>query len=101
MTPEAARKQADDDFRLVLSTWQGRRFLWRLLHAAGLYAPSYADSPATTAYNEGRRSVALHWLAEAQRVAPESYALGLRELLAAQEAEAAEAQRKAEAGGEE
>jgi hypothetical protein len=75
-TPE---QQRDDDVRAVLSTIEGRRFLWRLLEAGGLWGPSYAETATATAYNEGRRSVAINLMLELQRVAPERYLQALRE----------------------
>ena len=88
MTPE---EQNDADLRALLALPGGRRFLVRLLIQAGLYSSSYAESPTATAYNEGRRSVAIALMGEAQRVAVDKYLLALREQvdaqLAAKEAE--------------
>lgn len=88
MTPE---EQNDADLRALLALPGGRRFLVRLLTQAGLYSSSYAESPTATAYNEGRRSVAIALMGEAQRVAVDKYLLALREQvdaqLAAKEAE--------------
>lgn len=88
MTPE---EQADTDLRALLALPGGRRFLVRLLTQAGLYSSSYAESPTATAYNEGRRSVAIALMVEAQRVAVDKYLLALKEQvdaqLAAKEAE--------------
>jgi hypothetical protein len=74
-----AEQQRDADLRHALSTVEGRRFFWRLLEQAGLYSPSYAEKAEATAYNEGRRSIAIALLQEAQRVAPERYLQALRE----------------------
>lgn len=75
------QKFADADLRSVMSTPAGRRFVWRLLTQAGLQGSSFASDPLTTAYNEGRRSVAISLLREAQRAAPELYTQALREQL--------------------
>ena len=83
MKPSERRKQDEEDLRAVLHTPAGRRFFHRLLVQSGLYGSSYAESPTATAFNEGRRSVAIALMAESQRVAPELYARGLREELEA------------------
>ncbi len=81
MKAKELQKQNDDDLRGWLASSQGRRLFMRLLTQAGLYSPSYAESPTATAYNEGRRSFALNLMQEAQRVCPELYAVALREQL--------------------
>lgn len=90
MTPTERRKRDEEDLRAVLGMPAGRRFLNRVLVQAGLYSGSYAESPTATAYNEGRRSLALALLQEAKRVSPELYARGLREALDAEERDSAE-----------
>jgi hypothetical protein len=92
VTPKDAQQLADDDLRVVMGLEAGRRFVWRLLTQAGLYSSSYVESATATAYNEGRRAVALALLAEAQRVAPELYTKALREELEAQDRAARERQ---------
>lgn len=91
MTPRERTKLRDDDLRAVLSTPPGRRFLWRLLTQSGLLGASYSESPTATAYAEGRRSVAIGLMREAQRVAPELYAVALKEHLEHEMREALEA----------
>lgn len=87
----SAKKELDADLHTVLGTPAGRRFFWRVLTQAGLQSSSFvAGEPTATAYNEGRRSIALALLAEAQRVVPELYTAGLREQLDAQERAAQE-----------
>lgn len=72
-------RQNDADLRGWLSSTQGRRLYLRQLTQAGLWSSSYAEKATATAYNEGRRSVALDLLREAQRVCPELHAQALRE----------------------
>ncbi|MDP2270926.1 MAG: hypothetical protein Q8K32_09365 [Archangium sp.] len=89
MSSETTKSQLDADLRSVLSTPAGRRFVWRWLTQAGLQSSSFVSGDQSgTAFNEGRRSIALALLAEAQRVAPELYTTALREQLDAQEAAA-------------
>lgn len=83
MKMSAKEKQAQNNADLLswLGSPQGRRVFLRLLTQSGLWSSSYAESPTATAYNEGRRSVALALMTEAQRVTPELYSLALREQL--------------------
>ena len=51
-----AREQSD--VRKILSTPEGRRFIWRVMAFAGVYAPSYSGQAHwETNFNEGKRSV--------------------------------------------
>ncbi len=77
-----AQQLIDADFKAGLTTPAGRRVFIRVLTQAGLWSSSYVESPTGTAYNEGRRSMALALLQEAQRVCPELYSQALREQLA-------------------
>lgn len=73
MTPrqELRQQQREDDIRLVMQSDVGRRFVWRLLCDAGLYADTFAaGAPDVTAFRQGRRAQALELLAELQRVVP-------------------------------
>lgn len=88
MKPSEKQQQNDDDMRVLLSSPAGRRFFWRVLTQSGLYSSSYAESPTATAYNEGRRSIGLALMQEAQRVDPARYAVALREQLDAAELDA-------------
>jgi hypothetical protein len=78
----------DVDLRVVMGTQPGRRLVWRLLEQAGLHTPSFASDDNATAYNEGRRSVAIALMRETQRVCPELWVTMVREQLAATEQEA-------------
>lgn len=101
MSADTRKAELDADLRLVLGTPAGRRFFWRVLTQAGLNASSFVmgDSSAT-AFNEGRRSVALALLLEAQQVVPELYTAGLREQLDAQERAALARKERKEAASE-
>lgn len=54
-----ARRQQLEDLRGVMSTSEGRRFMWRLLGETNLFALSYTGN-AETYFREGRRSVGLN-----------------------------------------
>lgn len=69
-----AARQRDDDARAVLSTVQGRRFLWRLvMGTANVMGQSFSGDAANTAFAEGRRAVGIDVVAELQRVDPRAY----------------------------
>lgn len=88
MTREEAKQLLDVDLRVVMGTAPGRRFVWRLLEQSGLHSASFGGSDThATAYNEGRRSVAMALMREVQRVCPELWVLMVRDQLAAQEQE--------------
>lgn len=61
MTQEEREKQKRDDVKWVLSTQQGRRFVWDLLGACGLYRAQEGDSDSRT-IQEGARRIGLHIL---------------------------------------
>lgn len=96
MTPEEKAREADVDLKVMMRTRSGRRVYWRITTQAGLHTSSYADSPTATAYNEGRRSVALALMAEVKRVCPESYVLAVREALEDAQRDANQAKNAAE-----
>ena len=57
-TARLARLQEIADLRSVMSNPQGRRFVWRLLEATGVYRSSYTGN-ADTYFREGARNVGL------------------------------------------
>jgi hypothetical protein len=49
-----------DAVRAVLSSPKGRAFVWSLLEYAGIYRTTFSgETPLTSAFHEGRRSVGL------------------------------------------
>ena len=78
---EEAQLLRVEDARQLLGFEWGRRFLWRLLDDAGVWASSFSLEPLAMAHAEGRRSVGLALMAELQRVDAVAYALMLREQL--------------------
>lgn len=78
-----ARLLLEADIRRVMSDAGGRRFVWWMLDGvAGAFGPSFSGDALQTAYKEGRRSVGLALLVEAQRVCPAYYVDMLREMFA-------------------
>jgi hypothetical protein len=57
-TARLARLEELNDLRTVMSTRQGRRFVWRLLEMTGIYRSSYTGN-ADTYFREGARNVGL------------------------------------------
>jgi hypothetical protein len=96
------RKQYDADLGSVMGTPEGRRLMWRLIDdTCGVYASSFTGN-SQTFFNEGRRSIGLFLLGEAQRVAPADAVHMYQEQLQARREDElhrkdAEAQSKAEA----
>lgn len=72
MNQDELRKQAIADFRAVVATAQGRRFVWELMAPA--FVASFTGEALSTAYNEGRRTVANELLARLNDHAPEALA---------------------------
>ncbi|WP_051560468.1 Bbp19 family protein [Marinobacterium jannaschii] len=53
-----------DDLAAVMGTEAGQRLVWRLLESTGIYQQSYTGDPASTYFNEGRRSIGLMIMAD-------------------------------------
>lgn len=66
------RDQDNEDLLAVMSTHEGRRFVWKILESAGLYKLSYTGN-SETFFNEGQRNVGLKLLSELQKVTPDEY----------------------------
>lgn len=61
------------DFKFLVSTDQGRRFIWRYLSFAGVFEQTAnPHSGSMTYFNEGRRSVGLKLFAELNNFAPDA-----------------------------
>lgn len=103
---ELLRLQHERDFLAVMSTPEGRRFVWGLLGDAGVYRQSFESDSMATAFNEGMRAGGLRILARLNDEAPELYLKAQSEsieakkvhqqLVAAAEAEAAREQEEDE-----
>lgn len=65
--------QRESDLKAVMSTAEGRRFVWYLLDdICQLHGGSYTGN-SQTFFNEGRRSVGIQVMQELQRIVPERY----------------------------
>ena len=76
---EKSKRQVEiDDMKFILSTRQGRSFVWRHMTNAGIFQSCFTGNSATF-FNEGRREVGLKLLAEVQEASPESYLQMMKE----------------------
>lgn len=66
------RLKAEHDFKTVLATVEGRRFVQRILETCAVYQSTFDSDVATMAYREGRRSIGL-WVNEMFYSCPETY----------------------------
>lgn len=80
MTPA---EQADDDLRWVMSSAQGRRWLWRLLNSTRLFAGVHTGEALTSAHAEGGRAVGVAVMLELQRVDRRAYLAMVQEAIGA------------------
>lgn len=80
----AARKERDiaererNDVCMVLSTKQGRRFVWKYLEFCGVFRSTW-EASARIHFNEGMRNVGLKLLADVNNAQPEAYLQMMRE----------------------
>lgn len=74
----AEKKSVGHDIKRLLGTDWGRRILWRVLTDAGVFRTSFRLNNEM-AYLEGRRSVGLDLIAQANEASPENYILMLEE----------------------
>lgn len=71
---EVKDRQRAEDLKAVLSTPAGRRFVWHLTNIkCGVLAQSYTGDAEQAVYREGRRSVGLDVLGDAQELCPPEY----------------------------
>lgn len=69
----AARREADD-MRKILATEEGKRLFWRYLGITGVFQTSFIpESPESTFFNEGKRSVGTTMLNDIMKHAPQAF----------------------------
>lgn len=76
---ELEQQRLDEDVRAVLSTYQGRSFIWSLLEQAGIYRTTFSEVPTISSFNEGMRQMGLLTIARVDAVDPNAYAKMRRE----------------------
>jgi hypothetical protein len=67
------RERDTDDLKSVLSTVQGRRFVWKYLEKCGVYTTSFSESPHRTMFLEGQRNIGLMLMADINAADPYLY----------------------------
>nr|WP_250209987.1 hypothetical protein [Morganella morganii] len=68
-------KRANADLKSIMSTEEGRRFMWRLLSKSNVFHSSFSPDPYVAAFKEGCRNFGLEMFDGLHRVCPELYAL--------------------------
>lgn len=69
-----SRRQQIEDLRAILSSPNGRRFLWRYLDECGVFRSSYDASGSKVYFNEGIRNVGNKLLSEITEANPKAFA---------------------------
>lgn len=72
------RERELEDVRYVLSSAQGRRFMWRYLNGCGLFESSFTGN-STTFFKEGERNVGLRLMADINDSNPDAYVSMIKE----------------------
>lgn len=72
------RDQEIADFKWLVESKQGRRFLWRLLEKTGVYRSSFTGS-SETFFLEGQRNIGLLLVSELNAICPDVYSTMLKE----------------------
>lgn len=75
---EILRDGEIDDLRHILSSVQGRRFIWGLLGKCHVFKTSFTGN-STTFFNEGKRDIGLRVLAYVNEAGPELYITMMQE----------------------
>ena len=73
-----AREEAED-MRWLLSGPRGRRMVYRMLEAAGVFRLSFNTNAMAMSFAEGARNTGLQLLAQVMAVRPQAYALMIEE----------------------
>lgn len=74
----AKASQAENDLKFLLSSKQGRRFLWKQLEFCRVFSTSFTGN-SQTFFNEGMRNVGLKLFNDILKAEPESFAVMQRE----------------------
>lgn len=78
------RSREIEDVKKVISSAEGRRFLWRLMSESGVFRASYTGD-SKTFFNEGKRDIGLLVLREVNTAKPSAFAQMQNEFLNEQE----------------
>lgn len=72
----AARDRA---FIALMGSRDGRAFVWNILSRVRIFATSFNQSNAQTAFNEGERNIGLWLMADINRLCPDQYPVMVKE----------------------
>ena len=75
---ERVRDRELADLRVVMSTVEGRRFVWRLLEKAGVFRTSFTGN-SETFFREGMRNIGLMVISDVHESLPDAYVQMMRE----------------------
>jgi hypothetical protein len=67
------------DVKKIMGSYEGRRFMWRLLDRAGVFRTSFTGN-STTFFNEGMRNIGLIVLADVMAACADQYVVMMNEL---------------------
>lgn len=73
------RQAEQEDLRKVMSTKNGRRFVYRLIERAGIHRTTFRESPTESAFLEGQRDFGIFIEAEVNAACPNHYLTMLKE----------------------
>ncbi|MFV8851556.1 hypothetical protein [Serratia fonticola] len=73
MTKEQLQQRHADDVKQVMSTEQGRRFVWGLLSQAGVFQTTFSVDTNTAMFREGNRNAGLALFNDVFGLCPDLY----------------------------
>lgn len=79
MKREDKHLQDDNDFRQLMATKPGRRFMYDMLQDCRVFHQSFSVDDRNTNFNEGARSIGLKLMARINELCPTEYALMMQE----------------------
>lgn len=74
-----AERAREDVVRNLMSTMQGREFVWNILEDCRIFSSTFNGDALQSAFNEGRRSAGLALLAAIMQSCPDQYIAAQRE----------------------
>lgn len=75
---KSGRERDLEDVMYILSSKQGRRFIWRYLTECGIFQTSFTGN-STTFFKEGERNVGLKLMTDINESSPDAYVLMMKE----------------------
>lgn len=72
-------QQLDDDFKTIMSTASGRRFIWHLMAECKPFQPIYDERSSVMYLREGKRQIGLLLMSRCQELCPDQYIQALAE----------------------